>query len=102
VSIKEKQKPGMLPLLLILSLVAIGAAQGVPPLRSQYATRIGSTPVMIPMRVELLRSCGTPVDLAQPIAGFVCNTNMQRVALACLDTHTRYICDRSLWKAIAK
>ena len=86
-------------LLLLLAAVALIGAESQAPLRAQWA-RIGDRTdlVLIPVRVHLVRECGTPAQSTNYIAGFLCDDSAQRVALACVDTHRRYICDNAMWK----
>jgi hypothetical protein len=87
-----------LPLALLLLLLPAASWAGPTSLRKQWAKSAGS--LLVPTRVIILRSCGTPTDLTQPVGNMVCDTSMQAVSIACLDTRVGYVCDQTLWKAV--
>jgi len=88
----------MIITILLLLLLACAQSRPTDSLRRQWGRTAGST--RIPDRVILVRACGDGPDLTQPIGGFSCSSDLENVALACLDTHKGYLCHAQVWTLV--
>jgi mRNA-degrading endonuclease HigB of HigAB toxin-antitoxin module len=85
-----------LTLIILLALLADQAWAAPSSLRKQWGRSAGST-ARVPDRVIIIRVCGQPEDMIHPIGGIACSTELENVALACLDTHAEYHCRSTVW-----